>query len=193
MRLRYLPSPIPQADRSLERIPHVRRRWPGARCQATQPGGAILNNVVTSAILDAPRPLIRRRVEYSSWDDPVISSGDFLASDSCQGLASDYAVALCGRSASWLGSAPKRSHARASIRLPLAEPRSTGPSEPGWTPQPRDNPPVGSEPVRGRASVGSHRPTSASRRLPPLACEYVGSFRTPDAALYADRSRCAFG
>lgn len=27
--------------------------------------------------------------EYSGWDDPVISSGDFLASDSCQGLAPD--------------------------------------------------------------------------------------------------------
>jgi len=27
--------------------------------------------------------------EYSRWDHPVISSGDFLASDSCQGLAAD--------------------------------------------------------------------------------------------------------
>jgi Ser/Thr protein kinase RdoA (MazF antagonist) len=31
--------------------------------------------------------------EYSGWDDPVISSGDFLASDSCQGLAPDREMA----------------------------------------------------------------------------------------------------
>jgi len=31
--------------------------------------------------------------EYSGWDDPVISSGDFLASDSCQGLASECTLA----------------------------------------------------------------------------------------------------
>jgi hypothetical protein len=31
--------------------------------------------------------------EYSGWDDPVISGGDFLASDSCQGLAPECAEA----------------------------------------------------------------------------------------------------
>jgi hypothetical protein len=31
--------------------------------------------------------------EYSGWDDPVISSGDFLASDSCQGLSSACTLA----------------------------------------------------------------------------------------------------
>jgi hypothetical protein len=31
--------------------------------------------------------------EYSGWDDPVISSGDFLASDSCQGLAPECTLA----------------------------------------------------------------------------------------------------